>query len=241
MDTRTWIELKNHLGYEITDSYPFEIRHTKSNGKYQVVKPWFVKSTGYYQLRLGGNKALKLHRIIAAQFIANPENKPEVDHINRDRTDNRLENLRWVSNSDNKRNRTGHLGIKYEYIDTLPEGFELFRDYTMKTGQVRRFENLYVKYNNGEDAEFITDDSDHQYRFLYKHKTRNEVSYSDTTGKQCNISFSRISKTQNRINTTQQGINTTQQGINETQQAINITQQALVEVLNKLTDILAQK
>ena len=59
------------------------------------------------------------HQLLAKQYIPNPENKPFVDHINRNRSDNRLENLRWVSHLENnnnkcvyKNNLTGHVGIR---------------------------------------------------------------------------------------------------------------------------------
>jgi hypothetical protein len=43
-------------------------------------------------------------RLIANTWIPNPDNKPEIDHINTIRTDDRVENLRWVSSSENKQN-----------------------------------------------------------------------------------------------------------------------------------------
>lgn len=43
-------------------------------------------------------------RLIALTWIPNPDNKPEIDHINTDRTDDRVENLRWASSSENQRN-----------------------------------------------------------------------------------------------------------------------------------------
>lgn len=43
-------------------------------------------------------------RLIAQTWIPNPENKPEIDHINTVRTDDRVENLRWATSSENQRN-----------------------------------------------------------------------------------------------------------------------------------------
>ena len=72
-----------------------------------VLKP-AVNHKGYLivQLSLSGSKRNhRIHRLVAEAFIPNPENLPEVDHINGDRQDNRVENLRWVTGSANTRNR----------------------------------------------------------------------------------------------------------------------------------------
>ena len=45
-----------------------------------------------------------LHRLIARAFIPNPDNKPQVDHIDRNRGNYSLDNLRWVTQSENQRN-----------------------------------------------------------------------------------------------------------------------------------------
>ena len=54
------------------------------------------------------NKSFYIHRLVAIAWIENPMNKTQVNHINRDRLDNRVENLEWVSDKENKRHRYGH-------------------------------------------------------------------------------------------------------------------------------------
>ena len=58
---------------------------------------------GYFHTTLfkeGNHRNVLIHRLVALTFLPNPENKPTVDHINRDKEDNRLENLRWASYSE---------------------------------------------------------------------------------------------------------------------------------------------
>ena len=49
-------------------------------------------------------KSCSVHRLVAAAFIPNPDNKPCIDHINTMTQDNRVENLRWVSHLENSNN-----------------------------------------------------------------------------------------------------------------------------------------
>ena len=49
----------------------------------------------------GKQAKVYIHRFVAFCYVPNPENKPEVDHINGERSDNRAENLRWVTHKEN--------------------------------------------------------------------------------------------------------------------------------------------
>lgn len=55
---------------------------------------------------IGVTKTYSIHRLVAQAFIPNPENKPTVDHINRDRLDNRVENLRWATYTEQRGNQS---------------------------------------------------------------------------------------------------------------------------------------
>lgn len=73
------------------------------------MSPW-VHSCGYLMVSLqenkdfGKQKNCRVHRLVAMTYLPNPEGKEEVDHINKNRMDNRLENLRWVTSAENKAN-----------------------------------------------------------------------------------------------------------------------------------------
>lgn len=69
---------------------------------------------GYLRVCLH-RKLKQVHRLVGSTFIPNPESKPQIDHINTDRTDNRVENLRWVTAKENHNNplsRKHHSEVK---------------------------------------------------------------------------------------------------------------------------------
>jgi hypothetical protein len=64
---------------------------------------------GYYRVALCKNgdikKTFKVHRLVASTFIPNPENKPQIDHIDGNKINNNVNNLRWCTNSENNHNK----------------------------------------------------------------------------------------------------------------------------------------
>ena len=66
-----------------------------------------IDSEGYYEVGLfrdGKEVKSRIHRLVALAFVKNPLGKPLVDHINRDRLDSSVANLRWVSHAENRAN-----------------------------------------------------------------------------------------------------------------------------------------
>lgn len=76
-----------------------------SKKRKKFLKPFKTsKDKGYLAYKLSNGKEIKTfqaHRLVGITFIDNPLNKPEINHINGVKTDNRLENLEWVTHSEN--------------------------------------------------------------------------------------------------------------------------------------------
>jgi hypothetical protein len=125
--------------------------HIGTNGKliviYGIIRKCNLDFRGYPKVSLKKptekiKKTFSVHRLVAIAFIPNPDNKPEVNHINGIRNDNRVENLEWATHLENMQHakRTGlfincatrrqplidtKTGIVYKTIKSAADAFNI--------------------------------------------------------------------------------------------------------------------
>lgn len=94
-----WVAVKGYEGLYKISNYG----DIKSVRRGLVLTPVMI-SGGYYQVTLynkGRRKNYRIHRIVAEHFIPNVDNKPEVNHIDGDKSNDSVPNLEWVSSREN--------------------------------------------------------------------------------------------------------------------------------------------
>ena len=118
----TWVKINRNNNYSINEAGV--VRNDKTG---RIKKPFINKVNRYYIMDLySDNKSEKvpIHRLVAEAFIPNPENKPTVDHIDGDRQNNSIDNLRWATYSEqNSRFKT--VGVRSEKL--IVTKYEEFR------------------------------------------------------------------------------------------------------------------
>jgi hypothetical protein len=112
-----WRDIKGYEGrYQVSNLGRVRslMTHISSHGvkheiyKTIIFKPGYCGRNGGYEcvglMKDGKRNRHRIHRLVAEAFIPNPNNLPMVDHINRNKSDNRVENLRWCDGLTNRRN-----------------------------------------------------------------------------------------------------------------------------------------
>lgn len=98
-----WLSIEGYF-----DSYQVSNRgRVKNKKRKNILKPK-ISPDGYLRVGLskdGHQKFYYIHRLVAQTFIPNPDNKPQVNHINRNKQDNHLWNLEWCTARENQVHR----------------------------------------------------------------------------------------------------------------------------------------
>ena len=107
-----WKDIKGYEGlYQISNLGRVKsiARMMKNRKCEEIIKVPSLTNRGYYRLplcKMGKIKYFHIHRLVAEAFIPNNEKKPTVDHINRDKLNNCVNNLRWATYKEQRSNRS---------------------------------------------------------------------------------------------------------------------------------------
>jgi hypothetical protein len=122
-DTNSTINDTNNLEIPTTDIPDFSNYTIDENGNVynkrlkRFLKPSLDKDTYKIVFLVSDDKKklMKVHRLVALTFIPNPNNLPLIDHIDRNKSNNNITNLRWASHCENSANRSIYKTSKTGY------------------------------------------------------------------------------------------------------------------------------
>lgn len=107
--------MENWKAMELYPKYEISTEGRIRNSKTHYIYSQRLRSDGYLDIDIrenGERKKMLVHRLVASCYLDNPNNLPEVNHKNKIKTDNRVENLEWVSRKQNMEHRNQDEKIK---------------------------------------------------------------------------------------------------------------------------------
>lgn len=134
-------------------SLGFRINNPINYGKEKILKPNTCK-LGYMYVGLTKNrilKSLKIHRLVAMAFMPNPENKPQVNHINGIKSDNCIGNLEWNTAKENMMHAV-RTGLKKGVIGCRNGFSKLTEDQVIEIRSIKNVSQYEIakQYNVGQ-------------------------------------------------------------------------------------------
>jgi hypothetical protein len=112
IDQEIWRAVNGFPNYQVSSHG--RVRNSKTG---RMLKPC-TDTSGYLMVILMHEKHRghkRIHKLVSEAFLDNPENKPCVDHKNRDKADNNITNLRYATYSENGQNRTKKANTSSQY------------------------------------------------------------------------------------------------------------------------------
>lgn len=108
-----WIDISGYEGkYQVSNLGRVRSLIYKNNANGKIYKrekllKQFYDRNGYLRvdLKMGKRKNAQVHRLVALAFIPNPLEKPQVNHKDKDKENNKVDNLEWVTNQENQLHR----------------------------------------------------------------------------------------------------------------------------------------
>lgn len=140
------------------DSYAVSNYGNVKNIKTNTIKKSFVRYDGYMQVALslnGKNKTFKVHRLVAEMFLDNKNMLPCVNHKDGNKINNHIENLEWVTHSQNNYHAVANglvKSIPIKIIDTSNNNEYTFHSITQGSKFIKADKRLISKIIKGKDG-----------------------------------------------------------------------------------------
>ena len=112
MEEEEWRKIEGYDNYSISNFG--RVR----NDKTKKIRKTYINKEGYSTLNLSNNGVLKkfsIHRLVGLAFIPNLENLQQIHHIDKNRSNNNISNLKWVNNIENSQSINKNINIGGTY------------------------------------------------------------------------------------------------------------------------------